>query len=128
LQELLLLRRYKSVVLLFNESEITEFEWYFRDHLFRQSSRYRNSNSEKLSALTAIVVEMLLSVRVIERTMIDDDELLELATRLSRLQCSNRFYISYLSSNEPRKCLRCSSIELNDFPNSETFADNLTPS
>jgi hypothetical protein len=33
----------------------------------------------------------------------------------SRLQCSKCFYIFYLSSNEPRNCLRCLSNELHDF-------------
>lgn len=30
-----------SVLLLFNKREITEFEWYLRDHLFRQSNQGR---------------------------------------------------------------------------------------
>ncbi|HEX7208920.1 MAG TPA: hypothetical protein VF233_12110, partial [Nitrososphaeraceae archaeon] len=40
----------------------------------------------------------------------------ELASPLSRLQCSACFYISYLSTAEPRSCLRCSSANLHDFP------------
>jgi hypothetical protein len=37
-------------------------------------------------------------------------------SKLSRLRCSNCYYISYLTRDESRKCLRCSSIELRDFP------------
>jgi hypothetical protein len=62
-------------------SETTEFEWYLRDHLFRQSNqarqkfqkeetgketknlyfRYKNSALEKLNKLTDIIIEVLIS-------------------------------------------------------------------
>jgi len=119
-----------------NEREITEFEWYMRDHLFRKSNqgrqkfqkeelrkemsnlylRYRNTNLEMVTELTDIVVEDLISQKVLRRIM--SDKSLQLTSELSRLQCSNCYYISYLISNEPRKCLRCSSTELHDFPRS----------
>ena len=119
---------------MFNKREITEFEWYLRDHLFRQSNqgrkkfqkdqlgkemsnlylRYRTSNLEKLNELTDIIIENLVSRQVLQR--VEMDRSLQLTSRLSRFKCSNCYYISYLSSNEPRNCLRCSSNELNDFP------------
>jgi hypothetical protein len=119
---------------LFNKREITEFEWYLRDHLFRQSNqgrekfqkdqlgkemsnlylRYRTSNLEKLNELTDIIIENLISRQVLQG--VERDRSLQLTSRLSRLKCSNCYYISYLSSNEPRNCLRCSSNELNGFP------------
>ena len=105
-----------------------------RDHLFRQFNqgrqnfqkeelgremsnlylRYRNSDLEKLKELTDIVIENLISRQVLQRIVTDGS--LQLACRLSRLQCPNCYYISYLTSNEPTKCLRCSSLELYDFP------------
>ena len=115
--------------------EIKEFEWYLRDHLFRQSNqgreqqrfkkeslaqemtslylRYRNSTSQHMNEMINAVVENLISFQVLKKF----ENSLELTSRLSRLQCSKCFYISYLSSsNEPRNCLRCSFNELHDFP------------
>lgn len=113
--------------------EVNEVEWYLRDHLFRQSNqgkqqfkkdslanemialylRYRNFNLDHMEDMISIVVENLVSREVIKKT---DNNLLELTDRFSRLQCSKCFYISYLNSNEPRNCLRCSGCELYDFP------------
>jgi hypothetical protein len=62
------------------------------------------------------VSENLLLRKVIKMTNSDTDKSLELTRKLSRLQCSKCFYISYLSSNEPKDCLRCSSTELHEFP------------
>jgi hypothetical protein len=116
--------------------EIKEFEWYLRDHLFRQSNqgrqqqqqfkkeslaeeminlylRYRNSSLQHINEMINAVVENLISRQVLKKF----ENSLELTSRLSRLQCSKCFYISYLSSsNEPRNCLRCSYSELHDFP------------
>ena len=115
--------------------EIKEFEWYLRDHLFRQSNqgrqqqqqlkkeslaeemitlylRYRNSSLQHINEMINAVVENLISRQVLKKF----ENSLELTSRLSRLQCSRCFYISYLSSNEPRNCLRCSYSELYDFP------------
>ena len=115
--------------------EIKEFEWYLRDHLFRQSNqgrqqqqfkkdslaqemtslylRYRNSTTlQHMNEMINAVVENLISCQVLKKVQ----NSLELTSRLSRLQCSKCFYISYLSSNEPRNCLRCLSNELHDFP------------
>ena len=115
--------------------EIKEFEWYLRDHLFRQSNqgrqeqqqfkkeslaqemislylRYRNSTSQHMNEMINAVVENLISRKVLKKF----ENSLELTSRLSRLQCSKCFYISYLSSNEPRNCFRCSYSELHDFP------------
>ncbi len=123
-------------------SEITEFEWYLRDHLFRQSNqgrqkfqkqkiakemknlylRYKNSDLEKLNKLANIIVEDLISRQVIQQ--ITTDGSLQLANRLSRLQCVKCYYISYLVNNESRKCLRCSSAELRDFPSKNIHAAN----
>jgi hypothetical protein len=85
--------------------------------------RYRNSNLEKLNELVNLVSENLLSRQVIIKKSSDtaaaaedNDSSLELTSKLSRLQCSKCFYISYLANNEPKNCLRCSSTELHDFP------------
>ena len=115
--------------------EIKEFEWYLRDHLFRQSNqgrqqqqqfkkeslaqemtslylRYRNSTSQHMNEMINAVVKNLISRQVLKKF----ENSLELTSRLSRLQCSKCFYISYLSSNEPRNCLGCSFNELHNFP------------
>jgi hypothetical protein len=114
------------------DRRIKEFEWYLRDHLFRQSNqgrqqfkeesfaeeiislylRYRDSNLHNMNEIKNIVVEKLVHRQVIKRM----ENSLELTGKLTRLQCSKCFYISYLSDNEPRNCLRCSSIDLHDFP------------
>src|SRR5215211_4678931 len=117
--------------------EIKEFEWYLRDHLFRQSNqgrqqqfkkeslaqemtslylRYRNSTSQHMNEMINAVVKNLISRKVLKKF----ENSLELTSRLSRLQCSKCFYISCLSSNEPRNCLRCSFNELHDFPKKTT--------
>lgn len=114
------------------DRRIKEFEWYLCDHLFRQSNqgrqqfkeeslaeeiislylRYRDSNLQNMNEIKNIVVENLVHRQVIKRM----ENSLELTGKLTRLQCSKCFYISYLSDNEPRNCLRCSSIDLHDFP------------
>ena len=120
---------------MFNDIEIKEFEWYLRDYFFRQSNsqqdsrhifqqervgiemmnlylRYRNSNLEKLNELVNIVSENLISRHVLikkSNKITADNSSLELTNKLSRLQCSKCFYISYLGIEEPRNCLRCSS-------------------
>ena len=119
-------------------SEITEFEWYLRDHLFRQSNlgrqkfqrqeickemknlylRYKNSDMEKLNKLTDIVVEDLISRQVLQQVTTGGS--LQLTSGLSRLRCVKCYYISYLVKNESRRCLRCSSTELRDFPGTDT--------
>jgi hypothetical protein len=63
-----------------------------------------------------LVSENLLPRNVIKIMNSETDKSLELTSKLSRLQCSKCFYISYLGSNEPKSCLRCSYIELHDFP------------
>src|SRR5919197_3043175 len=135
----------RYILTLLKDIEIKEFEWYLRDYFFRQSNnnqgssrqkfqkdtlgkemmnlylRYRNSNLEKLNELVNLVSENLLSRQVIIKkssnntAAADNDFSLELTSKLSRLQCSKCFYISYLANNEPKNCLRCSSTELHDF-------------
>ena len=118
--------------------QANEVEWYLRDHFFRQFNqgrqyfkkellademislylRYRNSNLQDMNDMITAVVENLISRQVIQKT---ENNSLELTSRFSRLQCSKCFYISYLNSNEPRNCLRCSSNELHDFPKKSSF-------
>jgi hypothetical protein len=118
-----------------DQKELKELEWYLLDHFFRQSNkgitqferkslpqdmitlylRYRNYNLEKINEMLNPVINNLLMRQVI--TDNDNIKLFELTSYLSRLQCSTCFYISYLSVNEPRSCLRCTSDMLHDFPN-----------
>jgi hypothetical protein len=125
--------------------ESKELEWYLRDHFFRRSNkgvtqferksltqdmitfylRYRNYSRQGIEEMINPVLENLISRRVItgkdnnnknNNSGNFDLNSFELAFPLSRLQCSACFYISYLSTAEPRSCLRCSSINLHDFP------------
>ena len=96
--------------------EVKEFEWYLRDHIFRQSNnqgrhkfqketlakemmnlylRYRNSSLDNLNELINLVCENLLFRQVIRKINDTDDNSLELTSKLYRLQCSKCFYISY---------------------------------
>ena len=113
--------------------QTNEIEWYLRDHFFRKYNqgiqhlkkdalagemiglylRYKNYSLHDMNDMINIVIERLISRQVIKQ---NDNNLLELTSKFSRLQCSKCFYISYLNSNEPRNCLRCSSNELHDFP------------
>ena len=94
-----------------NIEEIKEFEWYLRDHLFRQSNqdrrqqqqqfkkdslaqemiglylRYRNSSSQHMNEMTNAVVEILISCQVLKKF----ENSLQLTSRLSRLQCFKCF-------------------------------------
>lgn len=122
-----------------DQKELKELEWYLLDHFFRQSNkgitqferkslqqdmitlylRYRNYNLEKINEMLNPVINNLLMRQVItdkENISNDNIKLFELTSYLSRLQCSTCFYISYLSANEPRNCLRCTSDMLHDFP------------
>ena len=122
-----------------DQKELKELEWYLLDHFFRQSNkgitqferkslpqdmitlylRYRNYNSVKINEMLNPVINNLLMRQVItdkENISNDNIKLFELTSYLSRLQCSTCFYISYLSANEPRNCLRCTSDMLHDFP------------
>jgi len=91
-----------------NIEEIKEFEWYLRDHLFRQSNqdrrqqqqqfkkwslaqemsslylKYRNSTSQHMNEMTNAVVEILISRQVLKKV----ENSLQLTSRLSRLQFS----------------------------------------
>ncbi|MFZ0327788.1 MAG: hypothetical protein WBP64_20950 [Nitrososphaeraceae archaeon] len=116
------------------EREVKEFEWYLRDHFFRQSNlnkqrffskqlsmdmvnnylRYRNSDPVELNEFVDAVLENLLARQVISEMMPNGS--FELMHKLFRLQCAKCYYISYLNHNEPNECLRCSSTELHDFP------------
>jgi hypothetical protein len=121
------------------QKELKELEWYLLDHFFRQSNkgitrfrrnslprdlvmfylRYRNYNVEKINEMLNPVLNNLLVRRVIadkENNSNDNMQSFELTSYLSRLQCSICFYISYLTGNEPRKCLRCTSNMLHEFP------------
>jgi hypothetical protein len=121
------------LLIVMQDIQFNEVEWYLRDHFFRQFNkgiphfkkealpgemislylRYRNSNSQDMKDMITAVVENLISRQIIKQT---ENKSLELTSRFSRLQCSKCFYISYLNSNEPMNCLRCSSSELHEFP------------
>jgi len=116
--------------------EVSELEWYLRDHFFRKYNqegsevisdelpsqmvklylRYRGADISYLSDLTHLVLERLEQAKVIipfsEEVGIKK---FRISSNLRRFQCSKCKYISYLCRLEPNKCLRCGSAELHDF-------------
>jgi len=113
-----------------------EFEWYFRDHLFRSMNkglsrleintipktlvdtylRFRNANVDEISILLHSAIENLVQRNVITQ----DDTNIKLKGKLTRKQCGKCFYVCYVSENEPLSCFRCSNVELRDFPIKKT--------
>jgi hypothetical protein len=109
-----------------------EFEWYFRDHLFRSMNkgltrleintipktivntylRYRNANVDEISILLHSAVENLALRNVINHV----GAFIELKGKITRKQCGKCFYVCYVSENEPLSCFRCFNNELRDFP------------
>jgi len=116
------------------ERQVKEFEWYVRDYFFRQYNlnnrrfiiaqlpiemintylRYRHTDQMELKLYLETVLEVLLARKVIRVNMADGS--FELRDKFFRWQCAKCHYISYLSTLEPKECLRCYSTELNDFP------------
>lgn len=116
--------------------EVSELEWYLRDHFFRKYNqegsevisdelpsemvklylRYRGADIGYLSGLTQLVLERLEQAKVIipfsEEVGIKK---FRISSNLRRFQCSKCKYISYLCRLEPNNCLRCGSAELHDF-------------
>jgi len=116
--------------------EVFELEWYLRDHFFRKYNqegsevvsdelpsemvnlylRYRGVDINYLSDLMQPVLERLEQAKVIIPFSEGNIKKFKISSNLSRFQCSQCKYISYLCRLEPNKCLRCSSTELHDFP------------
>ncbi|HXV88739.1 MAG TPA: hypothetical protein VD710_06560 [Nitrososphaeraceae archaeon] len=115
-----------------SKTETNELEWHFRDLLFRNYNkgitelaienipsnmietylRYRNAEVEHISSILEIVLENLISSKFIDRR----DNLVFIRDGISRLQCSECYYICYLGTLEAKVCLRCQSDELGTFP------------
>jgi hypothetical protein len=113
-----------------------EFEWYFRDHLFRSMNKglsrleistipktlvdtylkYRNANVDEISILLHSAIENLVQRDVINH----GGTFIELKGKITRKQCGKCFYVCYVSENEALSCFRCSNDELRDFPIKKT--------
>ena len=119
-------------ILNMSRTQTNELEWYFRDFLFRSHNkgilqleiksipfniietylRYRNEESGHISSVLEIVLENLVSSRLVERR----DDFIGIKDGISRLQCDKCYYICYLGNLEAKSCLRCQSNELGTFP------------
>jgi len=119
-------------ILNMSRTQTNELEWYFRDFLFRSHNkgilqleiksipfniietylRYRNEESGHISSVLEIVLENLVSSRLVERR----DDFIGIKDGISRLQCDKCYYICYLGNLEAKSCLRCQSNELSTFP------------
>lgn len=115
-----------------NQVQEREFEWYFRDYLFRSMNkgvtrleieaipktlvdtylRYRDAKVDEISVLLQITIQNLVKKNVINH----DCEFIDLKGRITRKQCAKCFYVCYVSENELSSCFRCSNDELRDFP------------
>ena len=113
-----------------------EFEWYFRDHLFRSMNKgisrleistipktlvdtylkYRNANVDEISILLNSAIENLVQRDVINH----GGTFIELKGKITRKQCGKCFYVCYVSENEPLSCFRCTNSQLRDFPIKKT--------
>jgi hypothetical protein len=115
-----------------------EFEWYLRDYFFRVNNRngedfesifdnneicsymkenylkYRDWKVEEITKLFNTVIYDLhdRNVLIVKK----DTGKIILKSRFVRKQCSNCYYINYLSSSESMNCHRCKSDNLKDFP------------
>jgi hypothetical protein len=98
---------------------IRELDWYLRDHLFRQSNA--GKTIFRMESLPNDMVTLYLRYRghdpkQLSESMVPVIDELNLAGKLTRLQCAKCFYINYLTEAEPRACMRCQATELHDFP------------
>jgi hypothetical protein len=122
-----------------NNIQLFEFEWYLRDYLFRanynklgefclvfETKDIVNTLHEKyLRYKTWTVVEIrdtLLKVLPImqERGALDNKltfDTVILKSKLKRRQCAVCYYINCLGTEELKKCRRCNSEKLVEFPN-----------
>jgi hypothetical protein len=114
-----------------SQIKFKEFEWYFRDYVFRSFNkgikdhemdlipnymivnylRYKNSNLEDVISLLNSTVDRLVLSSAIRRV---NNKIIVEGT-LTRFQCSKCYYISYIFEKEQKICLRCSSNELKPF-------------
>lgn len=118
--------------------KLFEFEWYLRDYFFRANS----NNSGEISMVFEIedivktigekyfryktwtdleIRDTLLKVLPIlqKKGLLDsklDADTVQLRSKLERRQCSDCYYVNCLGSEEAKKCLRCSSEKLVEFP------------
>jgi len=115
-----------------SQTELKEFEWYLRDHLFRNQNkaistfelnslpqtmidtylRYRNADLDQILVLLNSSVENLVSRNVLKH----NKDSVESTGKISRMRCAQCLYICYVSENEPTSCFRCYSSELHTFP------------
>lgn len=114
-----------------NQTELNEFEWYLRDHIFKRYTkesvidrnllpremvqtyfRYRNYDVARLNIICNDALTKLINDQVFCKI---DDNNIQLVKSISRFQCITCHYINYLFNTEPRICKRCLSNELRDF-------------
>ena len=133
--------QYTTIVITINVSSeivLKEFEWYLRDLFFRSNFnnsqtvndgldrediintllknylRYRNYDYDKISDLLNTVLANLHSKNVIKFEK--DSNNVKLYSVFDRKQCKKCYYINYLSINEKKRCSRCDSAEIQEFP------------
>jgi hypothetical protein len=123
-----------------NNTQLFEFEWYLRDYLFRANNNNKsgeiclvfetkdivNTLHEKYLRFktwtVAQIHDTLVKVLPImqERGALDNKMTLDmviLKSKLERRQCAICYYINCLGTEELKKCLRCHSEKLVEFPN-----------
>ncbi len=122
---------------MYSDVILKEFEWHLRDLFFKSNKsnnldykmnfrkdeivnsliknylRYRNSDSDEIANLLNIVLENMQRNNVL---MVMDNEIIKISSKFNRKQCIKCFYINYLSLNEPIRCHRCNSDNLQEFP------------
>lgn len=107
--------------------ELKEFEWYFRDIIYRYYNekgeeferdkladimqthlRYKHTNKSYIEELINQVIPYLSIIKIDSDKIVIDDI-------LARYQCKDCLYISYIASKEEMICSRCNSTNINEF-------------
>lgn len=119
--------------------EIIEFNWYLRDFFFRSAAHIKDSKTYlkcNNSDIAKNIKNKYLRYKEWELTKIEEFLIITLTdlgakgaveldvqlgqtkiiSEFERKQCSDCFFVNILSLIEPRRCLRCNSEELIDFP------------
>ncbi|GIU71852.1 MAG: hypothetical protein KatS3mg003_2386 [Candidatus Nitrosocaldaceae archaeon] len=107
--------------------ELKEFEWYFRDIIFRY---YNEKGTEFEENMLADIMQTHLRYRHVDKSYIEElirhvipnlsiivraDNKIIIDDVLERYQCKDCLYLSYIASREELRCSRCNSTNINKF-------------
>ena len=109
------------------QNKLREFEWYFRDIIFRY---YNEEGAEFDRGMLADIMQTHLRYKHVSKTHIEEliekvipslsiitikPDKIRIDDILERYQCKDCLYISYIASKEELRCSRCNSTNINKF-------------